>query len=400
MPFILWNIVCFIPFINSLLPWCEEGPTPAAEIELGPGDGVFDEGTPFLFGEQVDVSGDTLVVGSTQYLNAGKTKAEFVAQVYNKVQTNWVLRSTFMDGNPDANIGTEVVFDVALDGDNFIVSAPDDDDYASVETFLRDSAGAWSPGFKIEPVNKPDTEAFGHSLSLSGDTAAIGAPKGKAVYVYKKSGASWTLEEKIVPADGGESFGWAVSLEGNTLAVAAKGSPSSATYVYVRNGSDWSETDKIYPDAQDSNPFITDVSVRGNTLAIGTQPSCTGCDQAQVYIYSRRGLLGFPLANWSWNTKITYTYTSTEVSPVWLGLFVAFASETRLVIGAPSVDALIYYAKTTNWLLPNTWSEKTKKTKLSNEFAFDVAADGNTAIISAHGHENGGAAYVYDLLQL
>ncbi|MCH7884728.1 MAG: FG-GAP repeat protein, partial [Planctomycetes bacterium] len=77
-------------------------------------------------------------------------------------------------------------------------------------------------------------DLFGGSVSLSGDTALVGArsddcpagggPCGSA-YVYRFNGSSWVEEAKLTASDGaaGDFFGFSVSLSGDVALVGAAG---------------------------------------------------------------------------------------------------------------------------------------------------------------------------------
>lgn len=83
---------------------------------------------------------------------------------------------------------------------------------------------------------------FGVSVAAYGNTMVIGASNkeaGKgAVYVYTRSGVTFSAPTKLVAADGvaGDYFGSAVSLFGDTLVVGAayKGGTLGAAYVFTR----------------------------------------------------------------------------------------------------------------------------------------------------------------------
>ena len=99
----------------------------------------------------------------------------------------------------------------------------------------------------IKAANNDASDFFGSSVSISGDTLAVGAYRedsnqttitngttassdnsnasSGAVYVYKRTGTSWAQEAYIKAAnnDADERFGWSVSIDNDTLAVGACG---------------------------------------------------------------------------------------------------------------------------------------------------------------------------------
>jgi hypothetical protein len=83
-------------------------------------------------------------------------------------------------------------------------------------------------------------DAFGGAVSISVDTAIIGASGAGtyqgAAYVMVRTGTSWAPQAKLVASDGAanDSFGCAVSVSGDTAVVTACGKANGAVYVFVR----------------------------------------------------------------------------------------------------------------------------------------------------------------------
>ena len=122
-------------------------------------------------------------------------------------------------------------------------------------------------------------DLFGYSVSLSGDTLAVGAvgeasnttgvnasqsdnsARGSgAVYIFTRSGTTWSQQAYLKASNTGrgDTFGHSVSLLGDTLTVGASYESSSATgvngsqsdnsaresgavYVFTRSGTTWSQ---------------------------------------------------------------------------------------------------------------------------------------------------------------
>jgi prepilin-type N-terminal cleavage/methylation domain-containing protein len=88
------------------------------------------------------------------------------------------------------------------------------------------------------------SDKFGYSVSISGDTAMIGADddddngsSSGSAYVFTRSGTSWTQEAKLLASDGAANdfFGRSVSISGGTAVIGAPGSSSSSIsgFAYV-----------------------------------------------------------------------------------------------------------------------------------------------------------------------
>lgn len=100
----------------------------------------------------------------------------------------------------------------------------------------------------------------GASLSVSGDTAFVGAPNqtvsgspGRGeVLVYVRNGTTWSLQATLTASDGGagDAFGTSVCVNGNIAIVGAAGDSNpgfgqGSAYAFTRSGSIWSETTKL-----------------------------------------------------------------------------------------------------------------------------------------------------------
>ncbi|KAL7449036.1 hypothetical protein ACHAXS_000183, partial [Conticribra weissflogii] len=59
---------------------------------------------------------------------------------------------------------------------------------------------------------------FGYSVSVSGDTAVVGAYGDGSAYVFVRSGTAWTQAAKLITSDG---VGNDVSISGDTAVVGA-----------------------------------------------------------------------------------------------------------------------------------------------------------------------------------
>jgi hypothetical protein len=246
---------------------------------------------------------------------------------------------------------------VALDGDTLAVGASDSScatgvngnqtdrncpTAGAVYVFTR-TGGTWSQQAYLKASNTRAGGSFGSSVSLSGDTLAVGAPQetscasgingdqadancqsSGAVYVFTRSGNTWSQQAyvKASNANAQDIFGWSVSLMGNTLAVGApnekscatgingnqldngcgdQGSGAGAAYIFTRSDNVW--TQEAYVKASNTrsgHAFGLDVSLDGDTLAVGaaTEGSCaTGIDGDQsdngcrnagaAYVYTR-----------------------------------------------------------------------------------------------------------------
>ena len=293
------------------------------------------------FGGTVSLStdGNTLAVGTTSEdsnatgINGDQSdnsaSRSGAAYVFVRSGTSWSQQAYIKA----SNTGTSDQFGGSLslsgDGNTLVVGASGEDsnatgingdqsnnsasDAGAAYVYVR-SGTSWSQQAYVKAGNAEAGDSFGRSLSLSvaGNTLAVGATSedsnatgingdesdnsafvAGAVYVYTRSGITWS-QQAYVKASNTEAidrFGTAVSLsaDGNTLAVGANVEDSNATgingdqsdnsasgsgaaYVFVRSGAMWSQ--QAYAKASntggdDQFGRAVGLSADGNTLAVG-----------------------------------------------------------------------------------------------------------------------------------
>jgi hypothetical protein len=144
---------------------------------------------------------------------------------------------------------------IEISGNRAVVGAyQEDGGKGAVYVFTR-SGDTWSLDARIVSPN-PDDEQFGDDVAISGNTIAIGAPlddqpgafRSGSVYVYTRSGSAWALQAMLsspLPHQAWEAFGVEIALDGNLLAVGAvdrdqgAATDAGAVFVYERSGSAW-----------------------------------------------------------------------------------------------------------------------------------------------------------------
>src|SRR5205085_1992319 len=121
------------------------------------------------------------------------------------------------------------------------------------------------------------SDEFGFAVGLSGSTAVVGAPgddtaagaNAGSAYVFVRGGA-WIQQQKLTASDAaaGDQLGVAVSVSGDTAVVGANlddipaGVDAGSAYVFVRSGGVWTQQQKLTAsDAAANDNFGTSVSV-------------------------------------------------------------------------------------------------------------------------------------------
>ena len=322
----------------------------------------------------------------------------------------------------------------------------------AVYLFSR-SGSSWSQQAYIKASNTGVRDYFGASVALSadGNTLAVGANEedsaatgingddsdnsatfAGAVYLFSRSGSSWSQQAYIKASntDAYEFFGERVALsaDGNTLAVGAYAEDSAATgingddsdntakdagavYLFSRTGNSWSQ--QAYIKASNTNSddrfgWSVALSADGNTLAVGAiweDSVTTGINSdysnnrairsGAVYLFSRTG------SSWSQQAHIKASNTNEYDQ---FGTSVALSADgNTLAVGADyehsaatgingddSDNSAVFSGAV--YLFSRTgssWSQqayiKASNTGVEDYFGRNVAlsADGNTLAVGA-----------------
>jgi len=176
-----------------------------------------------LFGWSVSVDGDTAVVGARQDDHAGGSDAGS-AYVFVRSGSTWTEQQRLTAS--DAAINSLFGYSVAVDGDTAIVGGYGNGAYV----FVR-AGSTWTEQQKLVG-GVPSDAYFGLAVSVSGDRAVVGAvhddpaagANAGSAFVFVRSGSTWTEEQKLVAGDGAmdDEFGSSVSLSGDTAVVGAQ----------------------------------------------------------------------------------------------------------------------------------------------------------------------------------
>jgi hypothetical protein len=147
------------------------------------------------------------------------------------------------------------------------------------------NGSTWSEQAKLEAVDAAHGDGFGRSVALVADEAVVGSfhdddlgISSGSVYVFERSGATWSQDAKLNAGDGAafDGFGFSVAFDGAHIAVGAHGdsdagSASGSMYVFVRNGAGWSQASKhVASDAARADFFGASVALSGGQAATGS----------------------------------------------------------------------------------------------------------------------------------
>ncbi|MBX6326040.1 MAG: hypothetical protein IRY93_08375, partial [Chthoniobacterales bacterium] len=153
----------------------------------------------------------------------------------------------------------------------------------AVYVFTR-SGNTWSETQTITAGDGAEGDSFGQSLAFDQDTNTliVGAPNKNgfqgAAYIFTESGGSWTQAQKIEANDAATfaQFGWSVAIEGNTAMVGSIGAnvpPTNsvgAVYVFTQSGGLWSQAQKFSSsDGASGDGFGWSLALGGGTVVVG-----------------------------------------------------------------------------------------------------------------------------------
>ncbi len=241
-----------------------------------------------LFGQDVDIIGDTVVVGAP-----GSAGGEGSVFVYTRTMGDWSTGSEVF--GPHGDDGDGFGWAVALDHDNeerMIVGAPWDDDAGPnagrvhVYEYLMST---WSPLSEIDQADIGSaTSRLGIKVDFDGDHFAVGEPLNGNGFIHiigwDGSSSSWGLVETLQPTTSASYslFGESLSLDGELLAVGVRmsdlnGTMSGAGYLFrLIASSDWEQLVELEGDTNGVGYTLGQgVCVNQDILAMGSPGATT-----------------------------------------------------------------------------------------------------------------------------
>ena len=368
-----------------------------------------------LLGVSVAVSSDgtTMVAGANGY--SSYTGA---AYIYIKSGDVWVQTQKLLGISASDDFGYSVA--ISNDGSIIAIGAYGRSSSTGAVYIYTKSGTVWSLTQTLSGVSS--NNFFGFSISMSGDgvSIAVGAyavnggtynHEGR-VYVYVKSGPTWSLTQTLSASDAYSDgqFGYSVAMsnDGSTMiigSIAYYSSPAphaGYAYIFTKSGGTWSETQKITPSDATSNKFFghsVSISNSGAVVVVGANGDNGYIGAA--YIFTKSG------ATWSQTQKLT---PSDGASNDYFGTSVSVSGNGNVIgIGSPSydigtdVDSGAVYVFTKSG---STWYQTQKMIPYDSwyggQFGYSVAVSNNSELMFVGMTENSsslssaGAIYVFD----
>ncbi|HEY3698579.1 MAG TPA: histidine kinase [Spongiibacteraceae bacterium] len=359
------------------------------------------------------------------------------------------------------------------DGSTLAVGAPSEDssatgingsqsnngsvDSGAVYVFVNSGSG-WVQQAYVKASNTLAGANFGESVALSGDgsTLAVGAPfedsaaaaingsqsdhsasNAGAVYVFTRSGATWSQQAYVKASNtyADTYLGWSIALsdDGNTLVTGAPGESNSnaginpsanthaasnagAAYVFTRSGTTWGQQAYLKSSnaaAEDNFGSAIALNGLGNTLAVGSpyessnatgingsQSNNSATDSGAAYVFTRNGS--------TWTQQAYVKASNTGASDNFGAALALNTAGDTLAIGAPyeassatgidgaqsnnsATAAGAAYVFTRSGTMWNQQAYvKASNTATNDDFgsALALSSDGNSLVIGAIGESS------------
>jgi hypothetical protein len=414
-----------------------------------------------VFGTSVAVDRDTLLVGASVG-DADTADNAGAVYVFGRDGGVWAQQQKLTASDPEA--GALFGFSVALDAGTAAIGARGKDeggaaasDAGAVYVFALASSG-WTEQQKLLPNGVAEEDFFGTDVDLSGDTILVGCPgddigpnadKGSA-FVYTRSGAAWSQQQKLTAADGeeGDRFGTSVALAGDTAVLGTIGDDinfddQGSAYVFSRTGALWGQTSRLFAGngaggdklgtsvALDDETIVAGVPFadfgedadRGSILTFVISPEMEGQDKltvaagalndtfgSSVDVSGDRAVVGAPRTTVGGNAFQGAAYVFERNGDVWeekaqivaangaagdfFGHSVAISGNT-IVVGAVSDDGANLDQGAVYVFVGSgaTWNQQARLTasdaQLGGLFGNSVAVSGDTLVVGAIGHDVG-----------
>ena len=283
------------------------------------------------FGGAVAISGETIVVSAVlESSNATGVNGDQsnesasesgAAYVFVRNGTTWSQQAYLKASNTDAY--DHFAGSVAISADTVVVGADRESSNATgvngdegnnsaglsgaAYVFVRNGPD-WSQQAYLKASNTEANDAFGWSVSVSGDTVVVSAvgedsnatgvngdqnnnsaSQSGVAYVFARNGTEWSQQAYLKGSntEAIDQFGWSVSLSGDLVAIGARGEDSNSTgvngnqtdntatnsgavYVFVRSGTTWNQ--QAYLKASNTgtgDAFGISVAASGDMIIVG-----------------------------------------------------------------------------------------------------------------------------------
>jgi MYXO-CTERM domain-containing protein len=317
-----------------------------------------DAGAGRWFGYSVAIDGNKAIVGAPQA--DGNTLDAGAAYVFLRTIGMWIAlpKIAATDGKPGDTFGQSV----DISGNSLVVGCPNSDakgaDAGAAYVFVWNGS-AYVEQKKLFPTDSKAGDHFGAAVAMDGETAIVGAPEADVfgadsgtAYIFFRGGTLWSQQKKLISPNGaaGDAFGWAVDIEADTAVV---GSPlddtadadAGAAYSFRRTGVAWNPSGNLVPQGLAADDrFGSSVAMSGTSTLVGALLDDTaGMNAGAAYIFRHNGF--------SWYQSLELFASDAAIGDAF-GFAVAISGQTAVAsayldddVGTSSGSTYVYELK-------------------------------------------------------
>lgn len=307
-----------------------------------------DSGVGDNLGAYVEAQGDEVFAGAPPHApTAGGIKSGAVYVFARGSDGNWTQAQELLPNPPAANgrFGQRFV----VQNDTLLVNGIASSGQAVVYQFTR-QGGQW---FQTDTLAPQQGGNFANHISLDRDVAVFGASSAPndsgftsgVAYVFTRANGLWSQTARLMAPDGasGDSFGFSVSVSGDTAVVGAYRDDvgtfvdQGSAHVFRRGSNGWAfVTTLLAPDGIGGDGFGKDVRICDKRIYVGASNRSEGGNSKQGVVYRWDSVGG------TWTYADKFTMPAPGLSNALFGDHLG-VSATGLVVGTPFADEAYVY---------------------------------------------------------
>ena len=267
------------------------------------------------FGDHMVMSNDgTIAIGAAQYeISAANASYDTgVVYLFTRTGSTWSQHSAIeptISGQTSQGMRFGASVDISGDNQYIVIGGPGN--YKGVYIYINDGSGNFSLQQKLTTSNSGIDYGGGVAIDEDGNTIVVshqGSGSTGKIYTYVRSGTTWTLQQTIAPV-GAIDVGWddrkgkgvAISSDGNRIAFGSGGvySTGSSIYIWNRSGTTWTQEQNITPShtvGSGTNQVLrfgqnVSLSNDGTRLVAGTDRfnTLSHAETGITYVFTRNG---------------------------------------------------------------------------------------------------------------
>ena len=315
-----------------------------------------DKATDSWLGYSISIAYDgTRVAVGAMYATPGGIANAGKAYIFSRSGTTWTQEAVLTASDKASYDSFGSTVSISGDGTRVTVGAYSADpggisSAGKAYVFTR-SGTIWTQEVILTASDKAANDSFGYSIDISSDGTRVtvgamyatpnGVTNAGKVYVFSRSGTTWTQEAILTASDkaAGDYFGISVAIDstGARVAVGAQSADpgglndAGKAYIFVRSGTTWTQEAVLIA----SDKFIGDrfgcrisIASDGSRVAVGARLADLGgtTDSGKAYVFTRSG------ANWAQEVVLS---ASDRAAGDGFGYSVSISGDgTRIAIGA------------------------------------------------------------------